>query len=117
MLDRLHHTIAAAGIPIYGVSGEQSAVSVNFRPEATQQQQSDAAAIVVSFDWSQAAHDAWLEDQKPERKAIRQRAAAAIQENNAFLAIANPTNAQLRDQLRNVTTNQNAIIRRLVQID
>src|SRR5688572_28071332 len=117
MLDRLDSAIKAAGIPIHGVSGEQGAVVVQFRPEATAPQQAAAATIVAGFDWSQAAHDAWLEDQRPQRKAIRQAAAGAIADNDTYLALANPNNAQVVAQVRRLTIQNNHIIRRIVQID
>jgi hypothetical protein len=64
MLDRLDSAIKAAGIPIDGVSGEQGSIVIQFRPEATAQNQTDAAAIVAAFDWSDAAHNAWLAEQR-----------------------------------------------------
>jgi hypothetical protein len=117
VIDRLDSTIKAAGIPIDGLYGQQGSIVVQFRPEATAPQQATAATIVAGFDWSQAAHDAWLEDQRPQRKAIRQAAAGAVADNDAYLALANPNNAAVVAQVRRLTQQNNAIIRRLVQID
>lgn len=64
MLLRLHSTLAAAGIPIVGVSGAQGSVIVSYRPEATTLQQTQGAAIVAAFDWSSAAHATWLAQQE-----------------------------------------------------
>ncbi len=65
-LNRLHATVEAVA-PIHGVGPVTSGtavgpgnVRVDFHPEATAQQQTDAAAAVAAFDWTQPAHDAWL---------------------------------------------------------
>ena len=113
---RLHEAIAAVA-PIEGVSGSQGNVKIDFRPTATPQQRAAAQAVVASFDWSQAAHDAWLADLFPERKALRQQAAQAIADNDAYLAIASPTNAQVLAQVGRLTQQNNRIIKRLIQID
>lgn len=60
MLDRLTETITAAGIPLATCGGVAPEPVLTFRPEATQGQIDAANAIVAGFDWSQAAHDAWL---------------------------------------------------------
>lgn len=52
---RLDQAIQTAGIPIFGVSGNQASVRVDFKPEATGPQQATAASIVAAFDWSDAA--------------------------------------------------------------
>ena len=59
MLDRLHDTIQAVA-PIFGVSGVQGAITISFQPSATAPQQAAANSALAAFDWSQAAHDAWL---------------------------------------------------------
>lgn len=111
MLNRLHQAVLAV-CPILGVSGVQGAVEITFAPEATQPQRDAAAAAVAAFDWSQAAHDAWLEDRKPERKAVRQAAAQAVADIDAYLAIADAaTAAQVRAQVKLLSQ----IVRRLVR--
>lgn len=60
MIARLHQTIEAV-CPIHGVSGSQGSVRIDYKPEATSQQQTDAQTALAAFDWSQAAHDLWLE--------------------------------------------------------
>lgn len=60
MLERLHSTIAAV-CPIHGVSGVQGNVRIDYKAEATSQQQTAAQTALAAFDWSQAAHDLWLE--------------------------------------------------------
>lgn len=51
----LHEQIAAAGIPITGVNrgtlADPVLVTVQFAPEATAEQRSQAQAIVAGFDW------------------------------------------------------------------
>lgn len=51
------------------------------------------------------------------RFGVKRQAATAVAANDTYLAIANPTNAQLIAQVRRLTQNQNAIIKRLAQID
>lgn len=48
----LHEAIAAAGIPIDGVSKTGQLVDVQFKPEATAEQRTQAAAIVAAWDWT-----------------------------------------------------------------
>lgn len=123
MLNRLFNTLSAV-CPVVGVgplspnttAGPGNA-RIDYASAATDPQRTAAQAALAAFDWSQAAHDAWLEDQHPERKAIRQAAANAIAGNDTFLAIATPTNAQNAAQLRRVTEQINRIIPRLIQID
>jgi len=66
MLERLHASIAAV-CPIDGVAGSQGNVRIDYRPEATAQQQADAQSALAAFDWSQAAQDQW-ERRSKERK-------------------------------------------------
>lgn len=80
-------------------------------------EQANAQDVIDAFVWSDAAHDAWLEDQKPERKTLRQQAIQAVQDNLDFLALANPNNATVLAHVRRLTQQNNHIIRRLVQID
>ena len=115
-LERLHSLIAAAGIPVVSVEGEPGNVRIHC-PQATPAQRAAAQAIADGMDWSQPAEDAWQEDQKPHRKALRQAAAQAIADNDAFLALANPSNAQTLQQVRRLTQQSTAVIRRLIQID
>lgn len=118
---RFRDTIAAV-CPIGDVSigtwHDRSTWSYSVLPEASQQQIAAAQAVIDSFDTSDAAQTAWEEDQHPERKAIRQAAAQAVQDNQDFLALGPAlTLAQASAQLRRLTQQNNAIIRRLIQID
>lgn len=116
MLNRLHSLIALA-CPIDGVAGEQGSVRIDFRESATQPERDAANAIVASFDWSLAAHEAWEADQKPERKAIRAAAAQAIADNEAFLATTSPNNAQVLAQVKTITRQINKLIPFVAKID
>lgn len=117
MIARLDSQIRAV-CPIDGVARlRDGTVRIDFRPEATDQQRAAAQAVVDSFDWSQAAQDAWEEDQHPERKALRQAAVQAVADIDTYLAIANPTNAQVVAQVRRLSQYTRSIIRRLIQID
>jgi hypothetical protein len=116
MLIRLHATLAAV-CPIVGVSGEQGSIRVDYAPTATSEQQAAAQAALAAFDWSQAAHDAWVLGLNPERRDLRADAQQAIADNATFLALASPTNAQTLAQVRALTRQMNRVIRRLVQVD
>lgn len=76
----------------------------------------DAAAI-AAFNWGEAAHLAWLEDQQPERKGLRQAAAQALADNEAHIADANVTNAEAIAASKRHARQINFIIKRLIQID
>jgi hypothetical protein len=117
---RLHEAISAVA-PILGLSvgtpGDSATVRIDFAPEATQAQRDAALVALLAFDWSAAAHQAWVADQVPERRDLRNAAAQAIADNQTYLAIGTPSNAQVVAQVRRLTTQQNAIIRRIIQID
>lgn len=81
------------------------------------EQQAAAQAAINTFDWSPAAHAAWLENQNPERKTLRQAAAQAVADIDAYLALANPTNAQVVAHVRRLSQITRAVVRRLAQID
>ncbi len=66
MLARLHESIEAV-CPIHGVSGSQGNIRIDYKPEATAQQQTDAQAVLAAFDWSPVIQDMW-ERRKQERK-------------------------------------------------
>ena len=55
---RLTEAIAAV-CPIHGVVGTVTPL-IDYRDEATTEQRTAAQAALAAFDWSQAAHDAWL---------------------------------------------------------
>lgn len=52
----------------------------------------------------------------PEKRDLRASAAAALAANDAFLALANPTTQQVLLQVKRLTTECSAVIKRLVQI-
>lgn len=120
MIERLRAAIEAAA-PIVRVSvgtlGDPATVRIGFAPEATAEQQAAAQAVVNAFDWSAEAHAAWLAERVPERKALRGAAAQAIQANVDFLANASPNNAAVLAQVRELSRQNNRIIRRLIQLD
>ena len=130
MLERLDETLKAAGIPILGVAvttdrvafpPAAGSVRIDYRPAATAAQRAQAESILAGFDWSEAAHAAWAEDRQPERKAVRQLAAPAIADLDAYLALfgptSRPTEAQTQAQVRRHAQILRAVIRRLNQIE
>lgn len=117
---RLDSTIRAV-CPIDGVSvgtpGDPATVRIDYRPEATTQQRAAAVSALAAFDWSQAAQTAWEEDQKPERKSLRQQAAQAVADVDTYLVITSPNNAQVVAQVRRLSQYTRALIRRVIQLD
>lgn len=83
----------------------------------TQPQIDAGNAVIDGFVDTPEAQAEWEADRNPERKTLRQQAAAAVQGNLDFLAIASPNAAQVRDQVRALTQQNNRIIQRLVQVD
>lgn len=102
--------------PIAGVDGEPEAVRIDYAPEATEQERAAALAAVAGFDFSEAADEAWIESQHVERKTLREQAAAAIDANDTFLSIVNPTNAQTLAQVKRLTQQNIRIIRCLREL-
>lgn len=83
----------------------------------TPEQIAAGQAVLSAFDDSDAAWAAWEADQQPERKGLRAAAAQTIADNNTFLALASPTNAQVLAQVKSLTQQNNRIIKRIIQID
>ena len=119
-LSRLHEAVATA-CPIDGVRVGNLADKSTwvFMPTATATpvQRAAAQAVIDAFDSSQAAEDAWRENQNSDRKAMRQAAVAAQATNATFIALGAPTNAQIIAQVKALSQQNSAIIRRLIQID
>lgn len=103
--------------PIYGV-GEypDGGIRIDYKPEATEQQRAAALAVVAGFDFTGEADDAWEESRHVERKTLREQAAAAIDANQTFAALANPNNAQTLAQVKRLTQQNTRIIRCLVEL-
>jgi hypothetical protein len=115
--DRLRKTLGALA-PIDGVSipvfGNSATTVIIFNASATQPQKDSAGAALAAFDWSDAAQTAWEDStQDPDFAAIRTNAAAAVQTNNAYLALVAPTNADRFTQLDAITRQNTQIIKAL----
>jgi hypothetical protein len=116
MINRLHFDLAAAGIPLDGVSGgpPPAPVRVDYAASATQAQRAQGAALVAGFDWSQAAQDAWEDAQEADLTALRNQTAQALADIGAYLAIAaTATTAQVRAEVQAIDQRQRAILRAL----
>lgn len=117
---RLHQAVEAVA-PIsmiaLGTFGDSSSVRIEFTPTATPQQRAAARAAVDGFDWSQAAQDAWVAALVPERKDLRDQAAQAVADLDAFLAITSPTQVQTLAVVRKLCQQNKRIIARLIQVD
>lgn len=117
--DRLDAAVRAV-CPIHGVSVGLVADKATWRIDpagATPAQLAAGQAVIDSFDPSDPSDAAWLDAQNPDRTTLRQQATAAIQDNNTFLAIASPNNAAVTAQVKRLTQECTAIIKRLIQID
>jgi hypothetical protein len=115
-LARLHEEIAAV-CPIDTMTGTEEGVEIAFRPEATPPQRAAAQAVVDGFDWSDAAHNAWLDDQEPLLRDLKEQAQQAIDNIDAYLAIADTaTNVQVRAEVKAIDQRQRRIIRALVRV-
>ncbi len=92
---------------------------IRIRVETVDDQPPAQAAqnAVLAFDVSDAAELLREAARNPERKTLREQAAAAVTANDAFLALAAPTTAQVLQQVKRLTMQNTAIIKRLVQID
>lgn len=100
----LDQKLRAAGIPLDGVSPlPDGGWRVDLRPEATQQQIDQAAAIVADFDGSPAALDTWLTVQ------TRERAKAALDRQRSELeALLRAVVLALVSELNTLRTRQRA---------
>lgn len=113
---RLLEAVRAAAPAVVDVSIGTVGVSATVRVQPASEQAAAQAAI-SAFDWSIAAQAAWEADRVPERRDLRDAAAQAVADLDAFLAIANPTNAQNAAAVRRLAQMMRAVIRRLVQLD
>lgn len=113
---RLHDTIATAGVSITGVSigvpGNKATYLVS--PESAQ---AAAQPTIDAFDDSAVAQAAWEAARVPERKDIRDQAAQAIADLDAFLALSSPTNPQILAVIKKLCRQNKRIIARLIQVD
>jgi hypothetical protein len=99
-----------------GTRGDPSSVRVSYSSTPTPSQGSAVASALASFDWSDAAQATWELAQNPERKTLLDAAAQAVADLDSYLALASPTNAQVAAQVRRLSQNQRAVIKRLVQL-
>ena len=114
---RLLRTMRAAGVQCVSVDlpdNDKARVQYILANGST----SDAAAdaVITSFDMSDAAHETWLANRNPDRKALADATQQALADNATFLAIGTPTNAQVLAQVRALTRQSNQLIRRLIQL-
>lgn len=121
LVNRLEAAISAACPAVAGVAigrrDDKATWRVDYTREPSAAELSAVQSAIDAFDASEAAQAAWEEGRQPERKAIRQDAAQAIADNNAFLTVASPNNAAVLAQVRALTRQNNRIMQRLIQID
>lgn len=116
--ERMRLDVAIRAVcPIVGTSGSLPTIRIDYNPSASAQQQADAQAVVQAFDWSQDAQNAWETSRVPERKYLRDQAAQAIADLDAFLALPSPTNPQILAVIKKLCQQNKRIIARLIQVD
>jgi hypothetical protein len=114
---RLDQTIRALA-PIDGVSidafGNSATCRIDFQVAATAPQRTAAQNALTAFDWSDGAETTWEDTQQPDLATLRNAAVGAVQNNNAYVAIADSaTNIQVRDQVKALTQQNTQIIKSL----
>jgi hypothetical protein len=116
---RLNTTLSALA-PIISISvptfGTSIGVIILFDVSATQAQKDAVNSALTSFDWSDAATTTWLATQDPNRTDLINSAINAVQNNNTYLNLANPTNAQAVAQVTALTQQNNRIIKLLAEM-
>lgn len=116
LAERLQSTIVGAGVAITSLSiGTIGiAASVSVRPANLQ---AAAQATINAFDWSDAATSAWRQARndtdEPDLATLRDQATQAVADINTFLAIANPSNAQIVSEVKAIDVRQRGIIKAL----
>ena len=114
---RLLHIMRAAGVQCVSVDlPDNDKARVQYALANGSTSDASANAIIASFDLSDAAHETWLANRHPDRKALADAAQQALADNATFLAIGTPSNAQVLAQVRALTRQNNQLIRRLVQL-
>ena len=83
----------------------------------TSVQEVQATAILTTLDWSDAAEAIAIANMNPDRKALRDAASQAVTDNNTFAALVSPSNAQVVAQVKRLTQQSTALIKRLIQMD
>lgn len=113
---RLVMTLASAGVPVDTVTISGNSAAVTYMQWATQEQRDQGEAILAAFDWSSEAQQAWEDARDPHRSDLRNRAAAAVADLDAFLALVNPTAAQVRTATQKLAQITRALILRVVEV-
>ncbi len=94
-LAALHQTINAVA-PLAGfktVDRVTKIVVPDYYPATTPEQQTQGAAIIAAFAWTQAAQTAYEDAQSPDFAALLSQIVGAVQTNNDYRALAQPTSA------------------------
>ncbi|MFS8064112.1 MAG: hypothetical protein ACMG5Z_05940 [Luteimonas sp.] len=112
-------------VPTYGNS---ATATIDFRPEATPQQQAAAQSALLAFDWSPAGDAAYADAQEPDLATLRDQAQGAFDAATTAIAaidaVAVPANlaqaiaeiGRINQRQRAVLTRQRAIIKALARI-
>lgn len=108
------HAAIASVCPIDGVSRDGR---IDYAQRATAEQRAAALGVFAGFDFSDAAQAVREAQSIPERKDLRDQAAQAIADNDTYLALASPSNAQVSAQVRRLTQQNKRLIARLIQVD
>lgn len=110
ILQRLHEAIAAIA-PIDGVAGKQGSIRIDFQITATQAQKDAVNVMMASFDYSDTADTVWQAAKILNKTNLFQAATKAISNNDTFLALASPSNAQTVTQVKSLTQQITKLIK------
>jgi hypothetical protein len=75
------------------------------------------AAVIAAFDWSDEAHAAWQEGQRPERKTFRQRFQAAVTRLQEIEGATTLTNAQQTTAINDIARIQLFALRAIKELN
>lgn len=113
---RIRERLLGIPLPVDGVAVDGATVVVSYAREITPAEKSAEAAAIAAEPESVELDAAYTLNRNPERKALIDAAQQAVADNNTFLAIGTPSNAQVLAQVRALTRQSNQLIRRLVQL-
>ncbi len=114
---RLCQTIAGAGVPVDTLTIVGQSATATFMPWASAEEVQRGLSLIASFDWSDAAQQAWEDALDPKKGSLRQQAAGAVDQIDQFLAVADTaTAAQVRAAVKGLAQVTRAIILRVGEL-
>ncbi len=114
---RLVQAIASVGAPVDTVTITGNSAVATYMPNASAADIQRGNAIINGFDWSDAAQQAWEDLLDPKRGDLRTKAAAAINQIDAYLALPSPTAAQSQTAISVLAQIVRALILRVGELN